>query len=67
VLVVVTAGGIAKRFLVYLIVGCLGALFYVIIFQKPPTPDNEWNFILFGGVILVGAYFLEQLLFREKE
>lgn len=63
----VSAGGLAKRFSVYFIVGCIGALFYVIIFQKPPTPDDEWNFILFGGVILIGAYFLEQLLFRKKE
>jgi len=64
--VMATAGGIAKRFLVYFIVGCVGALFYVIIFQKPPIPDN-WDFILFGGIILLIAYSLEQLLFKDKE
>ena len=65
--VVVTAGDIAKRFLVYFIVGAIGALLYVIIFQKPPTPDDEWNFIMFGGAIFATAYFLEKLLFKDKE
>jgi len=60
-------GNTVKRILVYFVVGSIGALLYLIVFRKPPTPDDEWDFLMFGSIILVGAYLLEQLLFRKNE